>query len=49
VTRWQRFLCRMMGWHRKPYAYDFYDGASVHARCTRCGLRGMVDSQGNLF
>lgn len=37
-----------IGWHGKLESTGF-DGASVHARCERCGYVGMIDSQGNLF
>ena len=46
MSRWHRFLCRI-GWH-KIVSTDF-DGCSVHAKCSRCGKVGMIDSQGNLF
>ena len=51
MALWDRFAlwtCRAWGWH-KVGAYEGFDGASVHAVCARCGFRGMIDSQGNLF
>lgn len=42
------WLCRNLGWHGQLESGRF-DGASVHARCKRCGYEGMIDSQGNLF
>jgi len=29
--------------------YDGYDGCNAYATCRRCGKKGMIDSQGNLF
>jgi hypothetical protein len=47
-SRWHRFLCRF-GWHGPlVYAGD-YVGWNCRMRCTRCGMVGLVDSQGNLF
>ena len=46
MNRLQRFLC-WLGWHKKEYIG--FDGASIQARCKRCGYIGLVDSQGNLF
>lgn len=48
--RFALWRCDVLGWHphRHRTALDF-DGASVHARCNRCGFVGMIDSQGNLF
>lgn len=48
LTRWQRFLCLVMGWHRAPTSQGF-DGCSFNGRCPRCGLRILQDSQGNWF
>jgi len=42
------WTCRALGWHVIG-GYDGYDGCSYHATCKRCGYRGLVDSQGNLF
>lgn len=47
--RFGAWLCKTMGWHPGPYTTTGFDGASVHAKCPRCGFEGMVDSQGNLF
>ena len=40
-------LCRF-GWHGK-IDYKYFDGASEHGTCRRCGYDGMIDSGGNLF
>jgi len=42
-----RFLCRI-GWHGR-IVWTGFDGASIHAHCLRCGKRGMLDSNGDLF
>lgn len=49
MSRAGRFLCRTMGWHKRPYEIVGFDGASTQALCRRCGKLGLVDSQGNLF
>ena len=54
LNRWIKgrfglWLCKHMGWHPGPYITTGFDGASVHAKCRRCGYEGMEDSQGNLF
>jgi hypothetical protein len=41
-----RLLC-WCGFH--AIQYTGFDGVSIHAYCARCGKRGMIDSQGNLF
>lgn len=43
-----RLLCEHLGWHRRS-EYMSFDGASFHATCDRCGLKAMVDWQGNPF
>lgn len=48
--RWaEKWLCDWAGWHTRPYHFGAFDGCSMEATCTRCGYRGLVDSQGNLF
>lgn len=42
------WFCRVMGWHSYTH-FDFFDGCSSHATCKKCGYKGLVDSQGNLF
>lgn len=48
MTRWQRFLCNVMGWHKRPQLIGF-DGCSLGGACPRCGRRVLQDSQGNWF
>ena len=37
-------------WHiGVPWQIAGFDGASLHAQCTGCGFKGMIDSQGNFF
>lgn len=47
-SRISLWFCRVLGWHGMIVGTGF-DGASFHARCTRCGEKGMIDSQGNFF
>ena len=42
-----RLFCRL-GWH-KVTCYTGFDGISAKATCARCGYKGLIDSQGNLF
>lgn len=48
MTWWQRFLCNVMGWHKRPILMGF-DGCSLNGTCPRCGRRVLQDSQGNWF
>lgn len=49
-SSWVRFWCGFMGWHPHRQRERFgFDGASIHARCRRCGYVGMEDSMGCLF
>lgn len=42
-------VCRW-GWHPKRlYRFDFNDGCSDHVTCGKCGYKGMLDSNGDLF
>jgi hypothetical protein len=47
VQRYSRTSCRW-GWHHYDH-FDGFDGCSARATCRKCGFKGMVDSQGNLF
>ena len=47
MTRWQRFLCYTMDWH-KPVGVGF-DGASIQTICLRCHQEGLADSSGAMF
>lgn len=50
LRRFALWRCRFLGWHPSRYRqHTGFDGASLHERCLRCGIEGMVDSQGNLF
>ena len=42
------WFCRVIGWHSYPH-FDSFDGCSATATCKKCGYKGLVDSQGNLF
>jgi hypothetical protein len=48
MTRWQRFICFWLGWHKQGELVE-YDGLTTHVLCAYCGGKFMVDSQGNLF
>jgi len=38
------------GWHNgKGSAQSYWDGCSLHAKCSKCGKEVMQDSQGNWF
>lgn len=51
--------CRVLGWHQRPYGFiPEFKPADVPPEylvgferryCHRCGHKGLVDSQGNLF
>ena len=46
------FLCSVLGWHNNKHPDQpppYFDGASWHGRCARCGKSVMRDSQGNWF
>ena len=45
----QRILCSWLGWHNDKGGVQTFDGASFGARCGRCGVRVLQDSQGNWF
>lgn len=47
----RRFYCRVVVWHCWPSKREYlhHDGCSQHAKCSWCGRKGMLDSQGNLF
>jgi hypothetical protein len=47
MTRWQRFLCHLMGWH--ACTPESFDGCSFGGHCRRCGVCCLQDSQGNWF
>ena len=50
MARFALWRCQALGWHPQRFRVSLgFDGASEHMRCTRCGFKGMVDSQGNLF
>lgn len=38
----RRFLCAI-GWHKIDWTQTSFDGASLHASCTRCKYAGMID------
>lgn len=45
-------LCEFMDHHNNKHQEQpktYFDGASLHARCGRCGREVMQDSQGNWF
>ena len=42
------WLCRVMDWHRPPTTQGF-NGISFFGICPRCGVRVLMDSQGNWF
>jgi hypothetical protein len=44
----KRLRC-YLDWHSWTCIELYDDGASMYARCKRCGYKGMIDSQGNLF
>jgi len=48
MTRWQRFLCNFLGWHR-PRSLKSFDGFSWVSKCVRCGGRILQDSGGGWF
>lgn len=48
MSWWARLLCVRLGWHRTGEIVSVH-GPNVRARCPRCGYRGIIDSQGNLF
>jgi len=44
------WFCDKMGWHYvNETNLDYFDGASIHSVCVRCGKEVMRDSQGNWF
>jgi len=48
-NRWLPIWCSCkFGWHTIGETVGF-DGCSIHAKCSKCGYEGMIDSQGNLF
>jgi len=44
-----RWTCKAFGWHDGNAGGCTFDGASVHARCSKCSKEVMQDSQGNWF
>lgn len=44
-----QFSCRHWGWHNGRGDAVGFDGASFTARCSKCNLRVLRDSQGNWF
>ena len=50
LQRFALWRCRKLDWHPQRYRQATgFNGLSMHARCGRCGMVGLVDSQGNLF
>ena len=45
----RRFLHDVLGWHDGKGAVPMYDGCSFKSRCSQCGQRVLLDSQGNWF
>lgn len=43
-----KWICRIMGWHKQPLNGGF-DGCSFNGTCPRCGNEVLLDSQGNWF
>ena len=47
---WLRKLTHdALGWHDGKLSAHYFDGASLHARCSRCKCEVMMDSHGNWF
>lgn len=44
----EKWLCGLMGWHLSPRAISS-DGFQSSGNCPRCGVRVLLDSQGNWF
>lgn len=47
MTKWQRFLCEFMGWHKVKA--ESHNGCNAVGYCTRCGERCLQDSNGDWF
>jgi len=46
----KHIMCDFLGWHNgKGKVGHFYDGASIHSSCSKCGKKVMQDSQGGWF
>lgn len=44
------YSCDVFGWHNgSGTGPRSFDGASMHATCSKCGKQVMMDSQGNWF
>lgn len=48
MTRWERFLCNWLGWHKPNYHVNFA-GLEYSPWCARCGRRILQDGRGNWF
>ena len=48
VSSLWRFKHEKLGWHNNKGREGFFDGATLHAKCS-CGKEVMQDSQGNWF
>ena len=45
-THWS---CSIVGWHNGNAGPRSFDGCSLHAVCSKCGIEVLQDSQGNWF
>lgn len=44
----EKWFCGLMGWHLGPHEISS-DGFQCSGVCPRCGVRVLLDSQGNWF
>ena len=49
MSKWQRFLCNVLGWHRPKIDGTASLGYDPLVVCRRCGRVIYQDSQGNWF
>lgn len=48
MSKFRKFLCNVLGWH-KPKDEVYFDGCSFVSVCRFCGKKILQDSQGNWF